>query len=43
MSGRASITGTVVAAICVVIALGIAAGWDSATRGELVVLHLGSE
>ncbi|WP_281276981.1 hypothetical protein [Methylobacterium radiodurans] len=43
MSARASITGTVVAAICAVIALGVAAGWDSASRGELIVLHLGSE
>ncbi|WP_331296832.1 hypothetical protein [Methylobacterium hispanicum] len=43
MSPRAWISTITIGAICWLIAVGVAAGWDSATRGELVVLHLGSE
>lgn len=43
MSPRAWISSISAGAIVWLIIFGVAAGWDAATRGELVVLHLGSE
>lgn len=43
MSPRAWISALTVGGIFWLVVFGVAAGWDAATRGELVVLHLGSE
>ncbi len=43
MSARAWISALTVGGIFWLIVVGVAAGWDLASRGELVVLHLGSE
>lgn len=43
MSARAWISSITAGSIVWLIILSVAAGWDLASRGELVVLHLGSE
>ncbi len=43
MNPRACISCITAGAIVWLVIVSIAAGWDLASRGELVVLHLGSE